>query len=76
MKFEEQFPSIADLVVISKSSIRASLLKVEIGLKLFQEHCLDKQKVLDAIDKIINVLETGTSKELNQKLKKELELRK
>jgi len=73
MTFEKDFPSSIDYMIIKKEPILGgkSIKTVELSYDVFRKHCLDKQRVKDAIDKCI-----GWEDDRNLiQLKKELGLR-
>ena len=43
--FEKKFPSISKHAVISKSSQRGSIYKIELGLDIFKKYLIDKQNI-------------------------------
>lgn len=75
MTFEEDFPSLKDYLCPYCRKLHDSQftdLKVQ---NLIQDYCLDKQKVKEAIDKIIPMDENcATNMILNNSLKKKMRL--
>ena len=75
MKFEEQFPNISIKVQagIRPGDMCYSAWTIEKLLEDIQEHCLDKQKVREAIDKVFDMSDEEDAVH-NAMIKKELGL--
>ena len=83
MKFEEQFPSLKDKILLNKTTVMLKGEAIEEHdyskclTSHIQEHCLDKQKVRQAIKKV-EMKDDGDDSRMGmlyiEELKKELEL--